>query len=308
MRLGVMYPGDELLIDADGLDRWIAALERAGFDHAIFGDHVLGVDPALAEPGWDEHWPAAGGGAPAYTLRNTFRDPLVLFGYLAARCSLELVTGVLVLPQRPAALVAKQAADVDLLSRGRLRLAVGLGWNRAEYQALGVDFATRGRRMDEQIALMRRLWTEETVTFHGEFHDVVGAGVMLLPIQRPIPLWVGAGSARGFDRAGRLGDGCLLPASVRPDDGTLEAARRLITRAALAAGRDPDAIELEGRVAVGTHGTALTETLRIVDGWSAAAVGHVYIDTRYAGRRTLEEHIEGIERAGEALVTRPGAW
>jgi alkanesulfonate monooxygenase SsuD/methylene tetrahydromethanopterin reductase-like flavin-dependent oxidoreductase (luciferase family) len=119
---------------------------------------------------------------------------MVLYGYLAAVTSMELVTGIIILPQRQTALVAKQATEVDLLTGGKFRLGVGIGWNRVEYQALGQDFSTRGRRLEEQITLLRRLWTEQTVTFHGTFDQITGAGLAPMPVQRPIPVWIGAHS------------------------------------------------------------------------------------------------------------------
>nr|MDT0525376.1 TIGR03619 family F420-dependent LLM class oxidoreductase [Streptomyces sp. DSM 41633] len=148
-------------------------------------DHVVGADPAV-----HRDW------AGPYDLYTTFHEPMVMFGYLAAVTSLELVTGVIILPQRQAVLVAKQAAEVDLLTGGRLRLGVGLGWNAVEYEALGEDFGNRGKRSEEQVELMRRLWTESSVTFEGRFHQVTGAGLAPLPVQRPIPVWFGAASAR----------------------------------------------------------------------------------------------------------------
>jgi probable F420-dependent oxidoreductase len=295
-----MYPGDELQIDADGLDRWIESVEAGGFDHVLFGDHVLGMDPSRMPSGWDDRWPGRAAGGQPYTYRTLFREPMVLFGYLAARSKLELVTGVLVLPQRQTALVAKQAAEVDLLSRGRLRLSVGLGWSPIEYESMGADFAARGKRMDEQIEILRRFWTEDVVTFKGDFHEIRGAGIMELPVQRPIPIWTGAHSKTGFTRVGRLADGCLLPSAIRPSDGTLTAARDVISGAAEAAGRDPAGIGLEGRVHL-VQGQSSDELRRAVEEWGDAGVTNVWIDTRYSGRDSLSRHLSALEIAGEAL-------
>ena len=132
---------------------------------------------------------------------------MVLYGYLAAVTSMELVTGVIILPQRQTMLAAKQAAEVDLLTSGKFRLGVGIGWNRVEYQALGQDFSTRGKRLEGQITLLRRLWTEQTVTFSGTFDQITGAGLAPMPVQRPIPVWIGAQSPRAYRRAGQLADG-----------------------------------------------------------------------------------------------------
>ena len=149
MRIGVVFPQTELGGDVGAVRAYARGAEELGFTHVLAYDHVLGADPAVYT-GW----------AGPYDVHTTFHEPMVLYGYLAAATSMELVTGIIILPQRQTALVAKQAAEVDLLSRGRFRLGVGLGWNAVEYEALGQDFATRGRRMDEQVGLLRRLWTE----------------------------------------------------------------------------------------------------------------------------------------------------
>ena len=175
-------------------------------------------------------------------------ETFVLFGYLAAFSSLELVTGILILPQRQTVLVAKQAAEVDLLSEGRLRLGIGIGWNHVEYDALGQDFSTRGRRIEEQVGLLRRLWTEESVTFDGRFDHVSGAGLAPLPVQRPIPVWFGAQSEPALRRAGRLADGWFP--QVAPGAG-LEEALGVVRSGAAEAGRDPAAIAMEGRIQAG---------------------------------------------------------
>ena len=154
MRIGVVFPQTELGGDAGAVRAYARGVQELGFSHVLVYDHVVGADPA-AHPGWNG----------PYDVHTTFHEPFVLFGYLAALTSLELVTGIIILPQRQTALVAKQAAEVDLLTDGNFRLGVGIGWNEVEYEALGQDFRTRGRRMDEQIALLRRLWTEPSVTF-----------------------------------------------------------------------------------------------------------------------------------------------
>src|SRR3984885_9869785 len=195
MRIGVVFPQTEIGADAGAVRAYAEHVEGLGVTHLLAYDHVVGADPNDS-PGWDG--PEA--------LHNPFHEPLVTFGYLAAvTTSLELVTGILILPQRQTVLVAKQAAEVDLLSGGRLRLGIGLGWNAVEYEALGEDFSNRGKRCEEQVDLMRKLWTEPSVTFSGSYHHVTGAGLAPLPVQRPIPVWFGASSPRALRRAGRLG-------------------------------------------------------------------------------------------------------
>src|SRR6201996_5803999 len=200
MRIGAVFPQTELGHDTGALRTWGQEVERAGYQHALVYDHVLGADPAVHAP-WDG----------PYDVRTTFREPFVLFGYLAALTSLELVTGVIILPQRQTALVAKQAAEVDLLTGGRFRLGVGIGWNQVEYEALGKDFGNRGRRSEEQIALLRKLFTEQSVTFEGTDEQVIGAGISPLPVQRPIPIWIGGAGSPAGARAVWPAAGVFLP-------------------------------------------------------------------------------------------------
>src|SRR5205823_4682719 len=171
-----------------------------------------------------------------------------LFGYLAAVVPrLELVAGVLVLPQRQTALAAKQAAEVDLLTGGRLRLGVGLGWNFVEFEALGEDFHNRGRRAEEQIEVLRRLWTEPVVDFDGQYHRIPAAGINPLPVQRPIPIWIGGSAEQAIRRAARIADG-FFP--QRPLDGDWPATMERFRRWVEEAGRDPEKIGIEWRIDV----------------------------------------------------------
>src|SRR3954451_2274066 len=179
MQIGVVFPQTELGGDVDNVGAYAAGVEELGYAHLLAYDHVLGADPEVYE-GWNG----------PYDVNTTFHEPFVLFGYLAAITELELVTGIIILPQRQTALVAKQAAEVDLLAEGRFRLGVGLGWNAVEYEALGKEFTNRGVRMDEQIPLLRRLFNERAVTHHGRYEKVTGAGIAPLPVQRPIPIWI----------------------------------------------------------------------------------------------------------------------
>ena len=293
-----MFPGDEIDFDTDAVDEWAAAVEEAGFDHVVFGDHVVGVEPSMAEPGWDRDWPGPRGAGGAYTVANVFREPLVLFGYLAASTRLELVSAVIVLPQRQTVLFAKQAAEVDLLSRGRLRLAVGVGWSPVEYQALGVPYQTRGRLLDEQIELARLLWTRPAVSFDGAFHRCTGVGLGALPVQRPIPLWLGGDSRRALERLGRLGDGYFAPGRMMPDGATADALR-LARGAATAAGRDPD-FGIEVKVVVGRRDDRELEDL--IRRWARLGATHVCIDTRYGGLATMGDHVTALQRAAARLL------
>src|ERR1700716_247210 len=178
MQIGVVFPQSEIGADVDGVRAYGLAVEELGFTHVMAYDHVVGADPEVHQ-GWNG----------PYDVHTTFHEPMVMFGYLAAVTSLELVTSIIILPQRQTVLAAKQAAEVDLLSGGRFRFGVGLGWNPVEYEALGQPFDKRGRRLSEQIGLLRALWTSPSVTFVGEFDQVTGAGLAPLPVQRPIPIW-----------------------------------------------------------------------------------------------------------------------
>jgi probable F420-dependent oxidoreductase len=287
MRIGVVFPQTEIGADAGAVRAYAEHVEGLGFAHLLAYDHVVGADPTI-HLGWDG----------PYDLRSTFHEPLVTFGYLAAvTTSLELVTGIVILPQRQAVLVAKQAAEVDLLSSGRLRLGVGLGWNAVEYEALGEDFSTRGKRCEEQVEVMRRLWTEETVTYRGTYHTVTGAGLAPLPIQQPIPVWFGASSPRACRRAGRLGDGWFPMVGPGPK---LEQALHSVVQAATEAGRDPTEIAMEGRVSWSGNADELADGLSL---WADAGASHVSINTMGAGLTSVDDHLAALTAAAEVART-----
>ncbi|MGH3557600.1 MAG: LLM class F420-dependent oxidoreductase [Mycobacterium sp.] len=284
MRIGVVFPQTEIGADTGAVRTYAEHVEGLGFAHLLAYDHVVGADPEV-HIGWDN----------PYDLHTTFHEPLVTFGYLAAvTTSLELMTGVVILPQRQAVLVAKQAAEVDLLSGGRLRLGVGLGWNAVEYEALGEDFSTRGKRCEEQVELMRRLWTEESVTYRGAYHQVTGAGLAPLPIQRPIPVWFGAYSRRACRRAGRLGDGWLPMVGPGPK---LEQALHEVEQAAIEAGRDPAHIAMGGQVSWNGNADDLADGVR---SWADAGASQVSINTMGAGLTSVDDHLAVLTSAAEA--------
>ncbi|MEV4568194.1 LLM class F420-dependent oxidoreductase [Nonomuraea sp. NPDC049419] len=287
MRIGVVFPQTELGGDAGALRAYGQGVEELGYAHVMTFDHVLGADPDVHR-GWDG----------PYDVHTTFHEPFVMFGYLAALTSLELVTSIIILPQRQTALVAKQAAEVDLLTGGRFRLGVGLGWNRVEFEALGQDFSTRGRRSEEQIALMRRLWTEQTVTFDGAFDRVTGAGLAPMPVQRPIPVWIGAQAPPSYRRAGRLADGWFPQMSPGPK---LDEAKAMVEEAAAQAGRDPSTLGMEGRLA--WRGDA-DEVAELAGRWRESGATHIAIDTMRAGLATVDDHLAALAGAADALGLR----
>ena len=289
MQIGVVFPQTEIGPDPGAVRAYAQRAEELGFAHLLAYDHVLGADPAVHQ-GWSG----------PYDITTTFHEPLVLFGYLAAITRLELVTGIIILPQRQTALVAKQAAEVDLLTGGRFRLGVGLGWNRVEYEALGKDFSSRGRRADEQVELMRRLWTEPVVTFHGADEQVTGAGLAPMPVQRPIPVWFGAQSPAAYRRTGRLGDGWFPQVPPGPE---LDAARAIVDQAATAAGRDPAALGMEGRVSWKGDPGQLADRAA---SWRQAGASHLSVNTMGAGLATVDQHLAALEQAAAALDITAG--
>ena len=243
VKLGTNLPEHLIGTDHGALGAFLQALEDLGFGYITVGDHVLGAELSV-RPEWRPYF----GQAPLYDHHMPWHEPMVLFGFLAGiTTTLELSTGILIAPQRQAALLAKQAAEVDVLSAGRVRLVVATGWNDVEYEALGVPFEERGRILEEQVVLMRRLWTEEVVTYRGRYHTVTAAGINPLPVQRPIPLWFGGQSEVVLRRVGRLADG-WFPYYPFFSEQKIREDLDVIHRSARDAGRDPDSIGLEGAI------------------------------------------------------------
>jgi len=286
MQIGVVFPQTEIGSDRGAIRAYAEQAEALGFSHILAYDHVLGADPEVHKP-----WVGP------YTVDTTFREPFVLFGYLAAITSIELVTGIIILPQRQTALVAKQAAEVDLLTDGRFRLGVGLGWNAVEYEALGTDFSTRGRRMGEQVELMRELWTQRVVTHDGPYEKVTAAGIAPLPVQRPIPVWFGVASEPAYRRAGRLADGWFPQVPPGP---ALDAARKVVEDAASAAGRDPSTLGMEGRVNWTVEG-GVAKLVDHVGRWRAVGASHLSINTMNAGLGAVDHHLAALTSAAKEL-------
>ncbi len=284
MEIGVVLPQTEIGPDVGAVRAYGQGVEGLGFRHLIAYDHVVGADPAVHH-GWDG----------PYDIDTQFHEPFVLFGYLAACTSLELVTGITILPQRPTALVAKQAAEVDLLTGGNFRLGVGIGWNPVEYEALGQDFTTRGRRIEEQVDLLRRLWTTRSVTMAGRFDKVTGAGIAPLPVQRPIPIWFGGNSPRAYARMGRLASGWFPMVQPGPH---LDAARDIVDAAAREAGRDPGTIGMEGRV---EWRGDVDDLVRRVELWRGVGATQVSVNTMGAGLVTVDAHLGALAVIAEAL-------
>ena len=281
MRFGVVFPQTEIGTDPTVIRDFAQTAEALGYHHILAYDHVIGANPASRQ-GW----------RPPYTHKDSFHEPFVLFSYLAGVTkTLEFTTGVIILPQRQTVLVAKQAAALDVLNGGRLRLGIGIGWNPVEYEALGENFKNRGRRSEEQVEVLRKLWTQELVTYEGQWHRITDAGLNPLPIQRPIPIWFGGSDDRALRRLARLGDGWFP--LMGPDD-TCRAAIDKIGSYAREAGRDPKSIGIESRVTIGQKSPE--EWKKEIEAWKNLGATHLAVNTMKAGLPTPTAHIEAIRR------------
>ena len=286
MHVGVTLPQTEMSTDPVAIRDYAQAVEELGYDHIQSLDHVLGAN-AVSRPGWQG----------PYDHNDLIHEAFVLLGYLAGVTRrLELVTTVLILPQRQTALVAKQAAEIDVLSGGRLRLGVGIGWNDVEYEALGEDFHNRGRRSEEQIEMLRALWNGELVTFKGRWHTVTDAGINPLPVQRPIPIWFGGSAEPVLRRIARIGDGWFP--QFRPDDQGQATLQRL-RGYAREAGRDPADIGIDGAMRIAD--IPEEEWVREATAWRDIGATHLSVNTRNAGLTFPEGHCETIRRFKETI-------
>ncbi len=287
MRIGVVFPQVEIGQDPGAIRDYAQAVEALGYTHILTFDHVLGANPERP-----------GGWKGPYTYRHSFHEPFVLFGFLAAATRrVELVTGILILPQRQTALVAKQAAAVDVLSGGRLRLGVGVGWNAVEFEALGERFTDRGKRIEEQIDVLRALWAKDLVTVQGQWHRISDAGLNPLPA-RSIPIWMGGESEPVVRRAARLADGWMPHFRPGPEaQAVVDGLHGLIREA----GRDPARFGIEGRLTL-----AQVPPERRADelaAWRAMrGITHVCVHTVGLGLKTPGEHVQALERFKKDLL------
>ena len=294
MRLGVTFPQRDRGFGTDlgAIRDYAQTVESMGYHHLRTGEHVLG-----ANVGSRSDWKGP------YDSTDLWHEPFVLYGYLVGITrTLELVTSIVILPQRQTALVAKQAAAVDVLSGGRLRLGIGIGWNPVEYEALGEDFSDRGRRCEEQIEVMRALWTQELVSFDGRWHKITDAGINPMPVQRPIPIWIGggpgsagsasAGSAdRVLRRIARMGDGWFPSVGLESGVGAVIATLHDYIGQE---GRDPSEVGIEGSVSI-ADGTPEDWVQQAAE-WKAAGATHISVGTAGAGFSSVDQHIEVLRR------------
>lgn len=282
MKYGVVFPKTEIDPDPIVIRDYAQAVEELGYDYLLVYDHVLGANPER---------PGGWAGRP-YSYKDAFHEPMVLFGYLAGLTRrIKLVTGILILPQRQTALVAKQAAQVDILSGGRLILGVGIGWNEVEYEALGQDFHNRGQRCEEQVRLLNELWTKPLVVFKGQYHSIPDAGLNPLPVQRPIPVWFGGLADPVLRRMARLGQGWFTSGSL---DAQLTEKIERLQRYLEAEGRDPQTFGIDGRLSLG--GAPPSTWAAEVERWRQAGATQVAVNTMGAGFAAIDEHLAAIRR------------
>jgi probable F420-dependent oxidoreductase len=290
MKIGVVYPQTEYGSDPIAIRDYAQTAEGLGYSHILAYDHVVGANPDRP-----------GGWKGPYTYLTPFHEPFTLFAYMAGVTeAIGFTTGIIILPQRQAVLVAKQAATLDVLSGGRLRVGVGLGWNEVEYISLGEDFHTRGRRIEEQVQLMRELWTRPLVSFSGRWHTIPNAGINPLPVQRPIPVWFGGHSEPALRRIARLADGWMPNYRSAAEAGP---ALELLERTLSEAGRDRDSLGLEARIPYGEGDPDTWEAL--IRDWTVIGATHFTINTMGAGFETSARHLDALRKfAGAVGISR----
>lgn len=290
MKIGVVFPQIEFTPDSIAVRDYAQAVEGLGFTHIHAYDHILGVNPERP-----------GGWSGRYDFKNPFFEPFVLFSYLAGLTrKIEFATGILILPQRQTALVAKQAATLDVLSQGRFRLGVGIGWNEVEYIALGENFHNRGKRLEEQVALLRLLWTQPLVDFEGGWHKILDAGLNPMPVQQPIPIWFGGTDERAIRRMARLGDGWMV------NQRTIEEARPkldILLQSLEEAGRDISSFGIEPRLNMNLISQEGWSSF--IHDWTALGATHMTVNTMDCGYGSPDAHIQALRRFAETVGLKP---
>jgi probable F420-dependent oxidoreductase len=281
MQLNAFFPSLDIGTDPAKIRDWAQAAEDLGYASIEVPDHVFG---AKARDGW----------VPLYNERDAFHETFVTLGFLAAVTrTIGLSSGILISPQRQTGVIAKQAAEVDILSGGRLRLGIGLGWNHVEYEALGADWKTRGVRQAEQVEVLRRLWTGELVTFDGRFHHLIDVSIVPPPVQRPIPIWFGGSSDAAVTRAARLGDGWM---PIMAPDAQAEQKLALLNEQLKSCGRDAASFGIEGWLRMrdaDPQGWAAA-----ADGWRRLGADLVMLYPMYR-IRSVDDHIATLRRFKE---------
>lgn len=285
MRIGLIYPQTEFGSDPTTIRDYAQTAEGCGYNHILAYEHVLGANPDRP-----------GGWSGVYTYQDAFMEPFVLFSHLAAVTQrIQFTTGILILPQRQTVLVAKQAATLDVLSGGRLRLGVGLGWNPVEYTSLNQDIHTRGARILEQVELMRQLWTQPLVNFSGKWHTIPDAGINPMPVQQPIPVWFGGHAVAVLRRVALLGDG-WMPNYRTPDD--LKPSLELLEGFLNENKRQMKDIGLEVRISYGNGDP--DAWIKAIQGWETVGATHLSVNFMGCGLQTPQEHMLAVREFAQA--------
>jgi len=285
MKIGAVFPQIEAGTDIAAITEYINNVESLGFDHILAFDHVLGANASSRE---DWPWP--------YQHTDSFYEPITFYSYVAGITNnLELATGVVILPQRQTALVAKQAAEVAILSNNRLRLGVGTGWNEVEYDALGVPFTQRGKRQEEQIELLRLLWSEDSLVYTGDYHRVEYASINPRP-SKPIPIWFGGQIPKVLSRAAKIGDG-WMPLGA-PNAASSEMIEHL-KQARTDAGRSWSDFGIQAQAMF--RGGDPERYAKHAQGWRTLGATHLAIRTDSCGYNSIDEHLKSIEAYVQAI-------
>ena len=286
MRIGAVVPHHEIGDDPGAIRAYAEGVEAMGIDHLLIYDHVLGAPRDRA-----------GGFDGPYDSATAFHEPMVFFGFVAAVTTrVDLVTAILILPQRQTALVAKQAAELAILSGNRFKLGIGVGVNRVEFDALGEDFHTRGRRQEEQVDLMRRLWTEDVISYRGDFHRFDDAGILPRP-SGPIPILFGGSAPRTLDRCARLGDG-WIPIGSPNEKSTARIAELRARREA--AGRPWDGFEIRAQAQY--RGGDPERWRNHANAWRELGATHLAIATHNADPTDIDGHLARIAEFRSAIA------
>jgi len=286
MKIGAVFPQTEFGTDPSAIRDYSQTAEELGYTHILAYDHVLGANPVRPED-----WQGP------YTYKDSFLSPFLLFSYMTAfTTSLGFITGILILPQRQTALVAKQAATLDILCGGRLRLGVGIGWNQVEYTSLNKDFHNRGRRIEEQVSLMRKLWTRPLIDFSGKWHHIPDAGINPLPIQKPIPVWFGGSAKPVLQRIAQIGDG-WLPIFAKAED--VKPALEIIEKYLEKFGRKRTDIGIEARLRLSTKNP--DSWIKTMQAWQDLGATHISINTMGCGLLSPQEHIQELAHFAKVI-------
>jgi len=287
MKIGIVFPQIEFGNDTEAIRAYAQTAEDLGYSHILAYDHILGANPDRPEP-----WQGP------YTYKDPFHEPFLLFSYMAALTqTIKFVTGILILPQRETALVAKQAAELDVLSNGRFRLGVGNGWNKVEYIGQNQDFHTRGKRIEEQVDVLRQLWQNDLITYKGQYHHIPDAGLNPLPIQQPIPIWFGGHADAVLKRIGRIGDGWFPNyKTARDAQPSLDKLDEYLAEN----GRSRANIGIEPRIHYG-DGNPDTWKKSLAD-WQTVGATHITLNTMYLGFDTPAKHIQAMRHFAETIL------